>query len=683
MPRIPIYSNEVYPNASPVAEQARSAATAGYYRGNTIRQGFNALEQGVNLAQSDYEKRKAKEEELKSQQEIADYAVASAKYEAQKAVEWATQVDKSDPNAGENFMQDYVAGQQDLAAGLTTPKSRQHAAIHGADAFGSMYKTSSVDVANEQANLAVQNIGTIGTAYSDAAQANPNGMEDYITQSGSQLDAIGKAHNVPQSELNKIKLAQTQEIMKSTAHSDMRNNPQKVLDDIAKGRYLGLDGTDIDALQKQADEQLSAKTSDVRTNENYAFTQRQREATKHLNAVDEGITVDPTTGRWTYPPDYAKNVQQVAHDFPDAISASEISARLSMNQTQIDKNISPPKIDDPDTKNRILNKLIAGTATDAEILNAGALGKLTYSTADFLLKWNHGTEEDKGYMTDAAKIIASQKDYIDNPTAGSTRKLWGSDLYAQYQMKLEKKAAEFKASGRPLEDFDKYARSQTQNFQLDFPKVQAELARRKAAGDKNMLAPVVEPGPIEPGGKPVSAKDFLEQHSEITPDTYKVLASSGALNKFVINANYALPTVTVAVPGLLRGTQPGRQPLVMAGVKHEVIDRWEKTQGDLGFQIPVVSGFRDQSANAAAGGANKSQHMHGNALDLDVRRLSIAERIRVIVYAKANGFTGIGVYPNSIHIDIGPTRAWGPDHHHGSIPSWAHKAIYGIAEGSA
>jgi len=90
-----------------------------------------------------------------------------------------------------------------------------------------------------------------------------------------------------------------------------------------------------------------------------------------------------------------------------------------------------------------------------------------------------------------------------------------------------------------------------------------------------------------------------------------------------------------------------------------------------GEPIPVVSGYRGKARNARAGGAKKSQHIHGNAVDIDASSWSIKKRQRFIQMARQAGFNGIGVYANSIHIDKGKRRAWGPDHHGRSIPAWA------------
>lgn len=121
------------------------------------------------------------------------------------------------------------------------------------------------------------------------------------------------------------------------------------------------------------------------------------------------------------------------------------------------------------------------------------------------------------------------------------------------------------------------------------------------------------------------------------------------------------------------GTQPGRQPARIEGVNRQVIGAWEQVQGEFGRALPVVSGYRDAAANAKAGGARHSQHMNGDALDIDVSGLSKQERVKLIQLASAKGFTGIGIYKNSIHVDMrdGPPVAWGSTHHAASVPAWA------------
>lgn len=113
----------------------------------------------------------------------------------------------------------------------------------------------------------------------------------------------------------------------------------------------------------------------------------------------------------------------------------------------------------------------------------------------------------------------------------------------------------------------------------------------------------------------------------------------------------------------------------MAGVQPVMLDRFRTLQRMFGGSVPVVSGYRDPDRNRRAGGAVSSRHMHGDALDLDVSGMSREERLRLIQTASAAGFGGIGVYENSIHIDLGGRRAWGADHHRGSVPAWAEAAV--------
>ncbi|MER9217857.1 D-Ala-D-Ala carboxypeptidase family metallohydrolase [Mesorhizobium sp. M0644] len=113
----------------------------------------------------------------------------------------------------------------------------------------------------------------------------------------------------------------------------------------------------------------------------------------------------------------------------------------------------------------------------------------------------------------------------------------------------------------------------------------------------------------------------------------------------------------------------------VAHVRPEVLDRFQQMQDAFGAQLPINSGFRDPERNAKAGGAKHSQHMDGNALDIDVRGMPIADRVRLIETASAAGFTGIGVYNNAIHIDLGARRYWGPSHSAESLPSWAADVI--------
>lgn len=138
----------------------------------------------------------------------------------------------------------------------------------------------------------------------------------------------------------------------------------------------------------------------------------------------------------------------------------------------------------------------------------------------------------------------------------------------------------------------------------------------------------------------------------------------------------SLPIVTKKILGRVSAGS-------VEGVNPSLIKRFRLVQDAFGKSIPVVSGFRDSATNAKAGGAKKSQHMSGNAIDLDVSDLSIEERKRLIETASANGITGIGVYENSLHFDLGGRRAWGPSRRRESVPAWAAASIARHESGAA
>lgn len=108
------------------------------------------------------------------------------------------------------------------------------------------------------------------------------------------------------------------------------------------------------------------------------------------------------------------------------------------------------------------------------------------------------------------------------------------------------------------------------------------------------------------------------------------------------------------------------------GVSDDLQSRTKDAFATLGLtKVKVNSGFRDEAHNAAVGGAKGSQHLSGNAMDIDVSGMKITERIELLKALSNSGVTGIGVYANAIHVDLGGRRAWGPSHSADSIPAWA------------
>ena len=94
-------------------------------------------------------------------------------------------------------------------------------------------------------------------------------------------------------------------------------------------------------------------------------------------------------------------------------------------------------------------------------------------------------------------------------------------------------------------------------------------------------------------------------------------------------------------------------------------------------EVHMHGAARSLSANKKAGGAKNSQHLHDNAFDLDVSKMSIDLRKNLIRSLSAAGVKGLGIGRNTIHVDMGGLRAWGykTSAGGGPVPDWAQGVI--------
>jgi ADP-Ribosyltransferase in polyvalent proteins/Peptidase M15 len=122
------------------------------------------------------------------------------------------------------------------------------------------------------------------------------------------------------------------------------------------------------------------------------------------------------------------------------------------------------------------------------------------------------------------------------------------------------------------------------------------------------------------------------------------------------------------------------------GMSQTAVDAWGRLVDAYGQPLTVTSSYRDPAHNERVGGAKDSQHTHGNAYDIDVSGMSHEDRLALADMAWNAGFRGFGFYDNSMHFDVGGSRAWGPSYSRDSIPSWAQdwtSQRYGYASGGS
>lgn len=186
---------------------------------------------------------------------------------------------------------------------------------------------------------------------------------------------------------------------------------------------------------------------------------------------------------------------------------------------------------------------------------------------------------------------------------------------------------------------------------------------------------VLKPEAAAPSSPSEDNRSFLERFKA---------ENQGMRGNYDLKPQSANPNERIQVEGAYNGDASGSDLVVSSKrgsapdiehLKPQVRSGVSALQKAWGRDLPIVSGFRDRRRNAKAGGASKSQHMHGNAVDIDVSSMSKAEQVKLIELASSQGFRGIGVYGGSLHLDYGGRRAWGPSFHSDSIPSWARGAI--------
>ena len=84
----------------------------------------------------------------------------------------------------------------------------------------------------------------------------------------------------------------------------------------------------------------------------------------------------------------------------------------------------------------------------------------------------------------------------------------------------------------------------------------------------------------------------------------------------------------------------------------EFLFRLEALRRILDIPLVVTSGFRCKKWNTKKKGHPNSMHMQGKAVDISVN--SKKEYWKIEDKATRIGFTGIGIYPKHIHLDMRP-----------------------------
>jgi uncharacterized protein YcbK (DUF882 family) len=83
-------------------------------------------------------------------------------------------------------------------------------------------------------------------------------------------------------------------------------------------------------------------------------------------------------------------------------------------------------------------------------------------------------------------------------------------------------------------------------------------------------------------------------------------------------------------------------------IDDKLIRLLQELRNALKTPVHINSGYRTPSYNKNIGGAKNSMHTKGKAVDITAVGYSPKQ---LIIYAKAIGFNGIGLYDNFTHVD--------------------------------
>jgi uncharacterized protein YcbK (DUF882 family) len=87
------------------------------------------------------------------------------------------------------------------------------------------------------------------------------------------------------------------------------------------------------------------------------------------------------------------------------------------------------------------------------------------------------------------------------------------------------------------------------------------------------------------------------------------------------------------------------------------VHRLDALREQLKRPFVINSGYRSPEHNKKIGGAPRSAHVEGLAVDISVRRWSREEKRDLVLYARQLGFNGVGISPTFIHLDMKPRLA--------------------------
>ncbi len=613
MPKIATYTNNVFPDAGPMADLAQASARNGYYMGQIIEQGWNALGRGVSKMQAGMEAKDAKAKEMAEQEDVANLTVAYAMKNAEMAVKWKKTVSETDPNniseVQQKFMQDATTEYNMLHESAKTQKGRLYSMKARAEAFSSQYISTAADAMNLTGEAAVQSVNQIVDAYSKSAADDPGNVEAYHKQLDLALEAQIDGNNLDVKQALKLKNDAHAAIDKSAIEGMTLNNPKAALKALDDPKFTAhITGEEKVAYIKAANERIQAIASDEKAAKTEAENQAKQQAKNELIEIQKTVEVNPQTGKATVPKNFFTTVDQWAkknegHVDPEDVRAVKNYAQTKINTPDDAKSIGADTAVDPQTYNDFTRRAKNGTLTKAMIYDAAASGLLSDKHLTFFNKWIDSPEvENKDlakfntYLDGFKKIIVTSSMGIED-AAGTAR-------YTDFNSDMMEKLPDLKAAGMNSKQIDEYVRQNVEHYQIKSADEDAMGDRADQLGVGASLPPNVEPLPIPETKKPLG--DILGKGAD-------------ASDRSIIGASRN-PKMTADTMSVIKTLVPEAQPkfaqlvenLEARGV-HIIAKEGRRS---LERQTELYNQGRTTPGEIVTGTIKGSKHLQGLAMDI-------------------------------------------------------------------
>jgi hypothetical protein len=458
MPKIPEYTNNIFPDAGPLAAQARDAAQSGYYRGQMIEGAFRDLGRGLGAFASRFEQ----DDRQASQEEIASLTAAVAETNANLSVQWKQKLSQSDPGdsstATKFIEEDFKKAFDTIGADLKTEKARQYFQTARARAFKHFYTSVSADQANVAAQWGAEQVGKVYSQFSVSIQSSPTSWRSIIEQSNEAIDALSEAHGIDKGTASKLKDENNRKYAQTAAEQWIHDSPEQAREVIKRGDFDDfIDGDQKQKLLEDADRRDAELDQNELAASAAALKQRQREASAAINELQ--LSVKPgKDGRFEVPPDYMEKFDALALQYKDVLSPEEIQARRNWAASQARRSVTGdfPARNDKQTVLDFTARALKKTLTEAEILQAATDGRLTESGFNHYMGLVNKPVNASREASQARKWLRSKKSFITSSAVGN-EDTFGADRYQDYEDDMMEKYDEFIAAGKSPKEWKEYA----------------------------------------------------------------------------------------------------------------------------------------------------------------------------------------------------------------------------------